>query len=309
MNRMPLNNGWRWLALLAALAWCALAGAQTHEVATATQLRATPSLNSTVVQQLPIGAPLQAVQTQGGWLKVQSGQQQGWVRISHVKSMTAARPTPATGGGNALASLFTGSSSAPTATTGARGLTQEQLANAQPAPHAVNAYATPGGYVFVTKGLLRTLNSEAELAGVLGHEITHVVHGHYLSAVKKGGFAQIAGGIVETRSGNSQLSGAMINMVRNIYAKGLDQSDEYDADRYGTLWAARAGYAPAGLMQSLRVVAGGSAQDANYQLLLATHPPAQSRITKLEPLMSSKFSGVAGATNEQRYLAMRRVLR
>ena len=174
---------------------------------------------------------------------------------------------------------------------------------------AVNAYATPGGYVFVTKGLLLALNSEAELAGVLGHEITHVVHGHYLSAVKKGGFAQIAGGIVETRSGNSQLSGAMINMVRNIYAKGLDQSDEYDADRYGTLWAARAGYAPAGLMQSLRVVAGGSAQDANYQLLLATHPPAQSRITKLEPLMSSKFSGVAGATNEQRYLAMRRVLR
>lgn len=174
---------------------------------------------------------------------------------------------------------------------------------------AVNAYATPGGYVFVTKGLLLALNSEAELAGVLGHEITHVLHGHYLSAVKKGGFAQIAGGIVEARSGNSQLSGAMINMVRNIYAKGLDQSDEYDADRYGMLWAARAGYAPAGLMQSLRVVAGGSAQDANYQLLLATHPPAQERIAKLEPLMSGKFSGIAGATNEQRYLAMRRVLR
>lgn len=50
---------------------------------------------------------------------------------------------------------------------------------------AVNAYATPGGYVFVTKGLLLALNSEAELAGVLGHEITHVLHGHYLSAVKK----------------------------------------------------------------------------------------------------------------------------
>lgn len=174
---------------------------------------------------------------------------------------------------------------------------------------AVNAYATPGGYVFVTKGLLRTLNSEAELAGVLGHEITHVLHGHHLSAVRKGGFAQMAGGIVEARSGNSQLSGAMVNMVRNLYARGLDQSDEYDADRYGTLWAARAGYAPAGLMQSLRAVAGGSAQDANYQLLLATHPPAQERIARLEPLMGGKFSGTGGATNAQRYLAMRRVLR
>lgn len=132
MNRISMASGWRWLAVLAALCWGALAGAQTHEVTTATQLRATPSLNSMVVRQLPLGVPLQAVQAQGGWLKVQSGQQQGWVRISHVKSMAAARP--AAGGGNALASLFTGSSSAPTATTGTRGLTQEQLAKAQPAP-------------------------------------------------------------------------------------------------------------------------------------------------------------------------------
>lgn len=173
---------------------------------------------------------------------------------------------------------------------------------------AVNAYATPGGYVFVTSGLLRTLNSEAELAGVLGHEIAHVVHGHYLAAVKQGGFAQMAGGIVQARSGNNMLSGAMVNMVRNLYAKGLDQSDEYDADRYGMLWAARAGYAPTGLVRSLHAIAGGSAQDANFQLLLATHPPAQERIARLEPLVSTKFAGVNGATNEGRYLAMRRAL-
>jgi len=173
---------------------------------------------------------------------------------------------------------------------------------------AVNAYATPGGYVFVTKGLLRTLRSEAELAGVLGHEITHVVHGHYLAAVKKGGFAQMAGGIIEARSGNGALSGAMISMVRDIYAKGLDQSDEYDADRYGMLWAARAGYAPSGLVQSLRAVAGGSAQDANYQMLLATHPPAQERIARLDPLVTGKFAGIGGASNEGRYRAVLRTL-
>jgi len=173
---------------------------------------------------------------------------------------------------------------------------------------AVNAYATPGGYVFVTKGLLHTLHSEAELAGVLGHEITHVVHGHYLAAVKKGGFAQMAGGIIEARSGNGALSGAMINMVRNIYAKGLDQSDEYDADRYGMLWAARAGYAPSGLIRSLQAVAGGSAQDANYQMLMATHPPAQGRIARLNPLVAGKFAGIDGMSNEARYRTALRAL-
>lgn len=173
---------------------------------------------------------------------------------------------------------------------------------------AVNAYATPGGYVFVTKGLMRTLASEAELAGVLGHEITHVVHGHYLAAVKKGGFAQMAGGIVQARSGNGALSGAMIGMVRDIYAKGLDQSDEYDADRHGMLWAARAGYAPGGLVQSLQAVAGGSAQDVNYQLLMATHPPAQERIARLQPLLADKFAGLGGATHQGRYQVVRRTL-
>lgn len=173
---------------------------------------------------------------------------------------------------------------------------------------AVNAYATPGGYVFVTRGLLSMLHSEAELAGVIGHEITHVVHGHYLAAVKKGGFAQMAGGIIEARSGNGALSSAMIGMVRNIYAKGLDQSDEYDADRYGMLWAARAGYAPAGLVQSLHAVAGGSAQDANYQMLMSTHPPAQERIARLDPLVTGKFAGINGVTNEGRYQAVLRML-
>ncbi|WP_255569068.1 M48 family metalloprotease [Comamonas sp. NLF-1-9] len=173
---------------------------------------------------------------------------------------------------------------------------------------AVNAYATPGGYVFVTRGLLRTLKSEAELAGVLAHEITHVVRGHYLAAVKSGGFAQMAGGIIEARSGNSALSGPMISMVRNIYAKGLDQSDEYDADRYALLWAARAGYAPSGLVQSLHALAAGSAQDANYQMLFATHPPVAERIARLDPLLAGKFAGLTGVSNEARYLALRRSL-
>lgn len=136
MTGLRQRGGWHAWVLAVLMAWSLLAVAQTHEVTTATPLRATPSLNSMVLRQLAVGAPVQAVQTQGGWLKVKVGEQQGWVRLTHVHAVAPAQPAPQ-GAGNALASLFTGSSTAPTATTGTRGLTQEQLANAQPAPQEV----------------------------------------------------------------------------------------------------------------------------------------------------------------------------
>jgi len=173
---------------------------------------------------------------------------------------------------------------------------------------AVNAYATPGGYVFVTVGLMRKLNNEAELAGVLAHEIAHVVRGHYLAALKKGGFAQMAGGIIQTQMSNGAMSEAMVNAVRNIYAKGLDQSDEFDADRQGMLYAARAGYQADGLPQVLRMYAANSTADVNFQLFFNTHPAPAERVGRLEPLVGSKFANAASVNNEARYQAMRRKL-
>jgi len=147
MSKTWLRGGWHAVVLAVWMTWSLLAAAQTHEVTTATPLRATPSLNSMVLQQLAVGAGVQAVQTQGGWLKVTVGEKQGWVRLAHVRAVAAARPAPQ-GGGTSLAGLFTGSSTAPTATTGTRGLTQEQLANAQPAPQEVRQlerYAVSAG--------------------------------------------------------------------------------------------------------------------------------------------------------------------
>lgn len=136
MSQGRQRMGWHFAVLAFLMTWSLLTAAQTHEVSTATALRATPSLNSMVVQQLTVGTSVQAVQTQGGWIKVKVGERQGWVRLAHVRTVTAARPAPS-GGGNPLVSLFTGSSTAPTATTGTRGLTQEELASAQPAPQEV----------------------------------------------------------------------------------------------------------------------------------------------------------------------------
>ncbi|GAB3361800.1 MULTISPECIES: M48 family metalloprotease [Giesbergeria] len=175
---------------------------------------------------------------------------------------------------------------------------------------AVNAYATPGGYIFITLGLLKQLESEAELAGVLAHEIAHVTRGHYLAALKKGGFAQIAGGVVKAKAGSGVVSSAMVNAVRNIYSRGLDQSDEFQADRLGVLYAARAGYSPQGLPNVLRLyAASGSKGDANYSILFSTHPAPTERSQRIEPMVSSQLAQADTTENEKRFLAMRRQLR
>lgn len=174
----------------------------------------------------------------------------------------------------------------------------------------VNAYATPGGFVYVTVGLLKRLNSEAELAGVLGHEVAHVVRGHYLAALRKGGFSQIAGGVVRARTGNNAISSAMVSAVRDIYSKGLDRTDEFDADRQGMLYAARAGYAPAGLPNVLRMfAASGTPGDANFQVLFNTHPNPNDRMAQVQPLVGTKFARAAQVTNEARYQAVKKLLR
>ena len=173
----------------------------------------------------------------------------------------------------------------------------------------INAYATPGGFVFVTSALLKRMGSEAELAGVLGHEIAHVVRGHYISAIKKGGFTQIAGGVVRARVGDTALTNAMVNAAKNIYTKGLDQADEYDADVQGLLYAVRAGYAPVGLPNVLRMyAAAGSARDINYQLLFSTHPNPNDRVARLDPLVATKYARAPRVTNDARYAAIKRLI-
>ncbi|HEV2332082.1 MAG TPA: M48 family metalloprotease, partial [Gammaproteobacteria bacterium] len=116
----------------------------------------------------------------------------------------------------------------------------------------IDAFAAPGGYVFITRGLLQHMHSEAELAGVLGHEITHVVLKHHLNALRRAAKLDLAGQAAQvglaSKGYNSTLDQQAFekisNATRNLYSTGLDKDDELDADRAGVVLAARAGYDP-----------------------------------------------------------------
>lgn len=156
----------------------------------------------------------------------------------------------------------------------------------------VNAFAAPGGYIFITRGLLAQMRSEAELAGVLAHEISHVLKKHHLQAVKKsartGLLADFAGEALRKEGANPALS-KLVSAGTEIYARGLDKDDEFEADRMGVVIAARGGYDPYGLPAVLQTLQSINPQDSNLALMFKTHPALEDRLNLLDKLMAGPF--------------------
>ena len=162
----------------------------------------------------------------------------------------------------------------------------------------VNAFAVPGGTVFITRGLLERMKSEAELAGVLGHEIVHVLKKHHLKAIQKGAQTALAGDAMSTaiRDRAGPARDKLIAFGTEMYSRGLDKSDELEADRLGVVLAARAGYDAYGLPSVLQTLQAMSAQDSALALMFKTHPAPGERLDaigeKMQPVLDA-YSGQA----------------
>lgn len=165
----------------------------------------------------------------------------------------------------------------------------------------INAFAAPGGYVFVTRGLLFELRNEAELAGVLGHEIAHVVEKHHLDALQKQAQLSIAGNVaaaaLESKGRNVNDYDWVAAGAKTLYTRGLDRDDELSADRLGVVLAARAGYDPYGLPAVLQRLASIAADDNRLALLFKTHPAPGDRLTEISARMDGRFDGLAGVSD------------
>lgn len=160
----------------------------------------------------------------------------------------------------------------------------------------VNAFALPGGYVYVTRGLVALANDEAELAGVIGHEIGHVTGAHSAGRQERSTIAQLGVlgatilGAVAGLDGNAvRAIGQIGNTIGQGYVASYSREQEYEADELGVRYIARAGYDPSAqsdflnnLKQTTRLqtrLAGGS-YDPNRVDFLSTHPATGERVRK-----------------------------
>jgi predicted Zn-dependent protease len=166
----------------------------------------------------------------------------------------------------------------------------------------VNAYAAPGGFVHITRGLLGLIKNEAELAGVLGHEVTHVADKHTIRAIQRGKGMNIAADSTGNKmsSRNDFLVSVTNKMVQHLYAGEWSRGDEEDADKVGIRDANKAGYAPIGLASALQKVADRNANMKEPNGMFASHPVIKDRIASIEKQIASEKL-VAKATDETRY--------
>ncbi len=170
----------------------------------------------------------------------------------------------------------------------------------------VNAFAAPGGYVFITKGLLAKMSSEAELAGVLAHEISHVLRKHHLRALKKGAqtelLSDLANDAIKHNGADPRFS-KLVSAGTEVYARGLDKDDEFEADRMGVVIAARGGYDPYGLPAMLQTLQSLNPSDSSVALMFKTHPALADRLSLLDEEMSGHFDQLGNRPDlEQRFL-------
>lgn len=152
----------------------------------------------------------------------------------------------------------------------------------------INAFAAPGGYIFITKGLLLNMQSEAELAGTLAHETVHVLRKHHLNAVQKGARMNLATLAAGEAVKNDQRRAQMEKITggfKELYSRGLDKEDEFEADRMGIVIAARAGYDPYGLPAVLQTLGAMNPQDGALAFMFKTHPAPAKRLERLSPLL------------------------
>lgn len=182
----------------------------------------------------------------------------------------------------------------------------------------VNAFALPGGYIYVSRGLLALANDEAEMASVLAHEIAHVTARHSAQRQTRGTIAQVGSvlaaiGLQVAGVDNGGQLGQVLQTGAQGYVAGYSRTQELEADQLGIRYLARAGYDPQaaadflvnlGEEAALKARLQGKAHDPNHVGFLHTHPATPQRIQEARQIAGTATAeiGVQTMRNKDTYL-------
>jgi predicted Zn-dependent protease len=172
----------------------------------------------------------------------------------------------------------------------------------------INAFAAPGGFVIITKGLYRKLENEAQLAGVLSHEIAHVIKKHHLKILQESQMLDMGANLIgQTLGKDNKTVQSLIGSGAEVCARSLDKNAEFEADRMGVVLTARAGYEPYGLPEVLQIIGQTASDDSSVALLFKTHPHPDDRLLKLGDAMGDRLDSIKnGKTLSQRFYKLRK---
>ena len=156
----------------------------------------------------------------------------------------------------------------------------------------INAFALPGGQIFITTALLSRLNSEAQLAAVLGREIGHVVARHTAKHLAKQqlGIALVdaVGVAASDRPENGRQAAVLAKAVNEILTLQYGKDDELESDNLGFRFMVEAGYSPIGLVELMNILVSASS-DSQQLEFFSTHPNPKNRIDRLKQIIAKKY--------------------
>jgi len=156
---------------------------------------------------------------------------------------------------------------------------------------SINAFACPGGYIFLTKGLIMSLSNEAELASILAHEIAHVNCRHIYNAVVQKKSDSVDSILAKMIGGRNVSFSVAFNQVVNkgleiLFKSGLPYKDEYEADAAAVFYLENTGYSSFAYKEVLTRFAG--IDSLGNEKFSSTHPPMKERITKINDLLNGE---------------------
>jgi predicted Zn-dependent protease len=175
----------------------------------------------------------------------------------------------------------------------------------------LNAFAVPGGYIYVTRDLVALANDEAELASVLGHEMAHVAAKHSKERNSRNIFSQIGAILVATVTGSQQI-GQLVSQVGQGLLLSFSRSQENEADALGVRYISAAGYDPAASPRFLASLGAASSLDDRLNgrdqraipSWARTHPLSQDRVKRTTALVAKQPRAATAERNRDQFLSL-----